>query len=142
MKILFVCRGNVGRSQIAELIFNRRSDTRHFASSAGTNVREKEGQSLEELGMGAQNVVETLKEVNINAANQKRTQLTEALMDEADMVITMAEKDRSPDYLLNNPEAIYWEVPDPKHQPAEVTREIRNTISDLVEKLINDLNQK
>ena len=47
MKILFVCKGNVGRSQMATALFNKMSKIK--ASSAGTNVKEDEGQKIKEI---------------------------------------------------------------------------------------------
>ena len=44
MKVLFVCVANVGRSQMAEAFFNRISA--HEATSAGSQVGDKEGQNL------------------------------------------------------------------------------------------------
>ena len=46
MNVLFVCNGNVSRSQVAETMFNHLSE--HRATSAGTAVRhlETEGQTL------------------------------------------------------------------------------------------------
>ncbi len=46
MKVLFVCVANVGRSQMAEAFFNRLSD--HQATSTGSRVGHKEGQTLKE----------------------------------------------------------------------------------------------
>src|SRR3989344_5808999 len=44
MKILFVCRGNVGRSQMAEALFSNYSN--HKVYSAGTKVYENEGEKI------------------------------------------------------------------------------------------------
>src|SRR3989338_10979201 len=48
MKILFICKSNVGRSQMAPAFFNKLSK-KHKAVGAGTHVRENENQSLHEF---------------------------------------------------------------------------------------------
>ncbi len=55
MKILFVCKANNGRSQLAEAIFNKLVEGKHQATSAGTKVvREdsnKEGQKISDINI-------------------------------------------------------------------------------------------
>ena len=73
MKILFICRSNAERSQIAEILFNYHSK-RHRAMSAGVNV-EKENSA----GLGAGRIVSELLLSNGHGGitKVKRKQLTE-----------------------------------------------------------------
>lgn len=106
MKILFVCRGNVGRSQMAEALFNQKAPNGFIATSVGTKVFDKEGNSCEgemlENRVGAEHVVATLKEVGVDASKATRNQITKEAFDESDVVVVMAEKETLQDYLLKN----------------------------------------
>lgn len=44
LDVLFVCRANLGRSQMAQAMFNRLS--KHQSTSAGTMVLEMDGQTV------------------------------------------------------------------------------------------------
>jgi hypothetical protein len=47
----------------------------------------------------------------------------------------MAEKDESPDYLLNNPKVTFWKV----ENPDNFTKELARELVEKIEKLILDL---
>lgn len=143
MKVLFVCRGNVGRSQMAEAIFNKVSPDGYTSISAGTKVFDKDGNSKEGEILanrdGAKQVLEVLRELDIEAGTAARNQITENMVDESDVVVVMAEKETWPEYLVNNDKVIYWEIIDPKAKGIDDTRQIRNQINELVEKLIAEI---
>lgn len=135
MKILFVCRGNVGRSQWAEAYFNHYSKN-HNAASAGTEV-DVNGQTLEEYG--AWMVWKPMDEEGFNIRGNKRKQLTAEAIENSNLVIAITEKRYCPDYLLQNPNVIYWDVPDAKGTDYETHVRIKNAIKGLVQKLIEEL---
>lgn len=143
MKVLFVCRGNVGRSQIAEAIFNKHAPVSLISISAGTKVINKDGTSAEGERLvnryGAKDVLAVLHEIDIDAALATRKQVTEKMVQEADMVILMAEEETLPVYLKNNNKIVRWQVEDPKAKGLEETRKIRDQVNDLVKNLINGL---
>jgi protein-tyrosine-phosphatase len=139
MKILFVCRGNVGRSQKAEEMFKLLTSG-HEVISAGTRVLSKDGvskhgQLLKDLD-AADNVIIPLQELNIDVRNNPRTQLDESLVDWADKIINMSEPETMPEYLSNSPKMIHWEVRDPKGLSVDESRIILNQIKDLVQDFI------
>jgi protein-tyrosine-phosphatase len=141
MKILFVCRGNVGRSQMAEAIFKLLND-RHDVVSAGTKVVSKEGESrhgqvLKDLP-AAENVLIPLKERGIEVAENTRTQLSPDMVEWADKIVVMAESDTVPEYLAQSSKMIYWDVKDPKGTPIEEHRTIMNQIEEHVKKFIEE----
>ncbi|MEK7194586.1 MAG: low molecular weight phosphatase family protein [Patescibacteria group bacterium] len=143
MRVLFICRGNVGRSQVAEVIFNKLAKGKHLAVSAGTIVINPEGKSQDGVTLkdvpGAEKVLTALSEIGIDASENKRSQLSPEMLDTADKVIVMAEKDTIPDYLSKNSEFTYWELKDPKKESLEFMRDIRDQIQVLVKELINTL---
>jgi arsenate reductase len=138
MKILFICRGNIARSQMAEAIFNNMMDGVLRSTSAGTLVGEdRDGYLLKDTA-GAENVIESMNEIGIDVSNYMRTQLTPEMLDECDWAIVMAEPETIPDYLNKSDKAIIWEVEDPKGMDLEETSEIRDQIESLVDGLITE----
>jgi arsenate-mycothiol transferase len=132
MKILFVCKSNGGRSQMGEAFFNLGSNA-HATTSAGTQVGEKEGQPI------YSNILEIMQEIGIDLSKKTRKQLTEELVDQADKVIVMDETKNIPDYLLNSPKLIRWDIPNGADASPEFLRQIRDQIKSLVEEFTKNL---
>jgi len=143
MKILFVCRGNVGRSQMAEEIFKQKVHGAHTAFSAGTWVFDKDGVSMHGKKLhefeAVREVLASLQELGLNANENQRDQLSEEMMNEADIVVVMAEEHTIPDYVKQSPKVRYWEVVDPKGMNQEDTNKIRDQIARHVDELILEL---
>jgi protein-tyrosine-phosphatase len=144
MKILFICRGNVGRSQMAEAIFNNIMDGTVVSTSAGTMVFNKDGESRDGVNLantkGAENIISSMAEIGVDAGENFRTQLTPEILDECDVAVVMAEPETIPDYLQKSDKMITWEVEDPKGMDLEATSEVRDQIESLVNDLLLDLN--
>jgi protein-tyrosine-phosphatase len=140
MKILFICAGNVARSQIAEAIFNNLSNGNHIAKSAGTKVvRENsnnEGQKLKDKDM---NIVEVMKKIGIDISTSTRKQITQEMVQEADKVIVMNPSDNVPEYVKQDSKTIFWEVPDPFNQNLEFAEGVRNQLQSLVHDFVETL---
>ena len=69
MNILFICKANAGRSQMANAFFNKLSK-KNKSISAGALVNEKEGESLPEF------VLKCMEEEGYDLSNEVRKQLT------------------------------------------------------------------
>ena len=140
MKFLFICRGNVGRSQIAEALCQKKiAETAHDpdivyeVESAGTQLSGKE-QPLGELRPATDNVIEVMQEIGIDISGHIRKQVTESMAQSADQIILVVdEHDPLPEYLLDSPKILKWHIPDPKGQSLEFTRETRNQIKELID---------
>lgn len=109
MKILFVCKGNAGRSQIAIGLFNSLSK-KHKAVSSGT-VAKSAGQKMSERS--PQNV-QMMKEIGIDISNQKCKKLTKKMADSADKIIVLCRKNSWPPYLLKSGKVTYWKTKETK----------------------------
>ncbi len=131
MKVLYVCRANVGRSQVAMEFHNQIRPGE--ATSAGTIV-DIPGQQLKERGEDIE-VIEAMKQFDVDMSNNKRTQLTEDMLDKFDHVIMMAEPETVPSYAKNNPKVIYWEVEDIKDKSLSRALELCSEIKGKVEAL-------
>ena len=111
MKILFVCRGNVGRSTIAAALFTKYSGVEAF--SAGTKVFENENQKIKEIPL-AEPVIRFMKKEGIDVAENIRTQITPEMVQEFDKIIIMAELETIPEYLSKSDKMELWDIKDPK----------------------------
>jgi arsenate reductase len=138
MKILFICSGNVGRSQMAEATFNKLTGYKYDVSSAGTEVGVFEGQALKDLESSI-NVLKVLNEINLDIKYKMRINVSVELIESSDIVVSMVKKEKFPD-LLSNKKIIYWEVEDPFNKSIVFTRDTRNKIELLVKDLIRNNN--
>lgn len=112
MKVLFVCKGNWFRSQIAEAVYNYLTHSSD-ASSAGTYVGapdEPEGQMIFSLLPAP--FFQIMESHGLDLKNKRTRKLTSEMVKEADMVVSMAQEPYIPDFLRNDPKVIWWDVPD------------------------------
>ena len=138
MNILFVCRGNVGRSQMAEIIFNNLSKE-HHSTSAGTVVERHEGEKIKNIDLSAQYVIDCMKEKGFDISEKVRKQLTKNMVDKADKIIVMAEIETVPNYLKENKKAVFWKIENPKGKSLEEHRRCKNQVKIKVKKLIKEI---
>lgn len=131
MKVLFICRANVGRSQAAMELYNQLHPG--DADSAGTVV-DNPGEKLIDR-KGAVNIIEVMREDGIDMSDNIRRQLDISMVNQYDKLVVMAEKDTIPEWLKQEPKAVAWTIRDPKDQDIETTRLIVNQLSDLVRAL-------
>ncbi len=140
MDVNFVCRANLGRSQMAQAMFNRISQ--HRSTSTGTMVLEMEGQTLAERAEVAPSVVLVLElmseEEDLDLSSEQRTQLTPELVDAADKVIVMAERETWPDYLVEGGKVEFWEITDAVNIPMDQVRAIKDQIKVKVQALVQE----
>lgn len=136
MKILFVCRGNVGRSQMAEALFRKKFANKHEVFSAGTKASAE--RPLGELSPAIDNVLAIMNEEGIDMSKNVSKQITEDMANMADKIILVVDdRDPIPDYLIDNPKVTKWNVLDPKGQDLEFTRETREQIKRLIDSMDN-----
>jgi arsenate reductase (thioredoxin) len=129
-RVLFVCVHNAGRSVMAEAFFNRLVHGRADALSAGT----------EPQGAPHPEVVEAMGEVGLDVSGHLGLLLNDQMVASADRVITMGcavDEAACPAILYANVED--WGLPDPKGQPPERVREIRDEIQRRVASLAREL---
>lgn len=130
-KILFLCRGNVGRSQMAEFIVKKEYGDKYEAFSAGTKLSGPE-EELGNLLPALQEVLDVMHEEGIDMSKAIRKQVTEDMVNEADIVIAILEDEVLPDYLIHSPKLMRWYVADPKGKDLTETRRIKDEIKELI----------
>jgi DNA-binding transcriptional LysR family regulator/protein-tyrosine-phosphatase len=124
---LFVCLHNAGRSQMSQALFERAAGGRHYALSAGTTPAERIHPE----------VIEVMRELNIDLANQKPKLLTRELAEQADVVVTMGCGDSCP--FIPGKRYVDWDLPDPKGRPIAEVRATRDEIARRVKALVAEL---
>ena len=125
--VLFVCVHNAGRSQMAAGFLRHLASDRIEVLSAGS----------EPAGTVNPAAVAVMAEVGIDLARATPTILTDGMVREADVVVTMGCGDACPFYPGKRYED--WKLDDPAGQAAEAVRPIRDEIRAHVEALVADL---
>lgn len=121
-RILFVCFGNVNRSQTAKVLYNRMNGKKK-AESAGLDVEDGEGPTVASWGetwakkLGIESYqpkaqILLLDEYGIDIANEPRMRMTPELLNKYDLVVNIAERSQTPDWLRGK-NVIWWDVSDP-----------------------------
>ena len=131
MKVLFVCRQNIGRSQMAAALYNLLHQE-GGADSAGTVV-DVPGQRLQDAP--APKTIAAMQELGVDVSKNTRSQITPALLDEYDKIIVMSEPENTPDWLRDNPKSVVWDVEDTKTMDLDGTRRTRDELQKLVAEL-------
>jgi arsenate reductase len=131
--ILFVCVENAGRSQMAEGFFNHKYAPKGYrAISAGT----KPTSLVNPLA------VQTMNEVGIDISSQKPKIITEDVIKSSEKSINMGCMDKAecPMLFINN--VVDWGIEDPKGEPVEKVREIRDEIERRVKAIAQSLQRQ
>ena len=125
--VLFVCVHNAGRSQMAAGYLRHLAGDEIKVLSAGT----KPGTEINKMAM----VVMLEEGIDLSTATPEK--LSNEKVEESDYVITMGCGDACPYF----PGKTYldWPLADPKDQPIEVVRQIRNEIKAKVLALIAEV---
>ena len=135
MKVLFVCRGNVGRSTMAAVLFTEYSGIKAF--SVGTKVLENENQKIKEIVL-AEPVIRFIGKEGIDVSENTRTQLTPEMIQEFDKIIVMAESETIPEYLSKSDKMELWDIQDPKGMDDKGYEEIISQIKSKLKQFIKE----
>jgi arsenate reductase len=123
--VLFACVENAGRSQMAAAFFNALADpSAARALSAGTDPAERVHPA----------VAQVMRELGLELGDARPRHLTRDLVARADVLITMGCGAACP--VVPGVPHEDWPLPDPKDEPVERVREIRDQIRARVEALI------
>ena len=127
-KVLFVCVGNQGRSVMAERLLRRAAGDRHEARSAGSNP----GTAVHP------DVLHALAEIGLDARDHVPRKLDDEGVEWADVIVATCD-DACP--VVPGKRYISWQLPDPKDEPLDWVREIRDDIARRIDDLVDELDQ-
>ena len=124
-RVIFACVHNAGRSQMAAAFFNALADPHAaHAISAGTEPAER---------VHAE-VVQVMREVGLDLDAARPQRLTAELTAGSALLVTMGCGESCP--VVPGLRRADWALPDPKGQPLERVREIRDQIRARVDTLL------
>jgi arsenate reductase len=124
-RVIFACRHNAGRSQMAAAFFNQMAEpARATAISAGTTPASRVHPE----------VVEVMRELGIDLASAKPELLTTELAAGTRLLVTMGCGEECP--YVPGVEVQDWPLEDPKGRPVEEVRRIREEIRQRVGALL------
>jgi arsenate reductase len=124
-KVVFACVANAGRSQMAAAFFNKLANPkRAYAVSAGT----RPAQAIHH------EVVEVMRESGLDLSQAKPRYLSSDLCNDAHILVTMGCGEECP--LVPGVERDDWSIEDPRGQPLQRVRQIRDHIRKRVSDLI------
>lgn len=127
-KVLFVCVGNQGRSVMAERLFRRDATAKYEARSAGSSP----GTAVHPQ------VLEALAEIGIDARDHRPHKLDDEDVEWADVIVATCD-DACP--VIPGKRYVSWQLPDPKDQPLDRVRAIRDEIARRVGALVKELDE-
>lgn len=132
MKVLFICRANAGRSQMAEAFYNHLTGT-NDATSAGVDLENSvkgNDPTVPDL------VIEVMKEIGIDVSTKRRDVLTKEMVDAADRVVVITDQPM-PEYVERSSKVERWlYIPDAVRTPIEFHREVRDRVREEVQKFV------
>jgi protein-tyrosine-phosphatase len=131
-KVIFVCTHNSGRSQMAEAFARRLGEGKAIAESAGTQP----GDSLNPQAVAA------MEEIGYDMSGHYPKMMTPEMVDTADRIVTMGcgvDAATCPAVFVPSED---WGLDDPKGQPIEKVREIRDQIEHKVRTLLEEMGRE
>ena len=144
-KVLFVCNANVVRSQMAQAFYNHFTKTQN-ADSAGVNAEKYSTDEIPTVAdfdahLVAKNldplaVIDLMREKGIEVGASQRTQLTKDMLRNYDLVINIANRNQTPDWLKGD-NVVWWKIEDPHAESRELAKLACDEIEKRVKKLIS-----
>jgi arsenate reductase len=125
--VLFVCVHNVGRSQMAAALLDQHAHGRVHVRSAGSMPAERLNPA----------VVAAMAEVGLDLSAALPKPLSDDVVQDSDVVITMGCGDACPIY--PGKRYLDWQLPDPAGLSVEQVRPIRDEIERRVRALLVEL---
>ena len=128
-KILFICVGNVMRSQMAEGFYNHFTHS-HSAVSAGVDPL-----MPQQFSHAHPQAIEIMKEQGIDISHQTCKVVTPSMVDQADSIFVMAPATACPDF-LHSSKTSFWLIKDPFGCPIDEVRGIRDIVKAHVQAIL------
>lgn len=114
MKVLFVCEGNMMRSQMAEAFYNKLTNTTDASSAGAAAAVEREV---------PKEIAQSMLEKGISMGGMVGKQVTRDMVDEAEIVITFPTP-HMPKSILEDVKTREWDVSDPFYMADDGTDHI------------------
>lgn len=126
-RVLFICNGNAGRSQMAASLLAKRSEGRIATRSAG----------VQPAGSLIETAVEAMSEVGIPLENAYPKPLSDDIHEAAEHIVTFGCADRVPQ--LEGKDYRDWDLPTIVDMSLDEVRAVRDEIDSRVQELMREL---
>ena len=127
LSVLYVCTHNAGRSQMAALLTETLSKGRVKATSAGSAPSDAVNPVA----------VQAMEEIGIDMTGAVPKPLTDGMVVDADVVVTMGCGDACP--VISHKMYRDWDINDPAGQGIDTVRQVRDSVRFHVEALLLEL---
>jgi protein-tyrosine-phosphatase len=127
---LFICYGNVARSQMAEGWYNHYTQSQR-GTSAGTNPM-----TPHMFKHATESAITVMSEEGVDISEQQVKLATPEMINHADQIVVLCDPNLVPDYIKTNPKTTINELEDPWGQNLDFYRSTREQIRLLVQKLL------
>ena len=144
-KVLFVCNANVVRSQMAQAFYNHFTQTQN-ADSAGVNAEKYPTAKIPTVAdfdthlaakdLDPLTVIDLMREKGIEVGASERTQLTKDMLSNYDLVVNIANRNQTPDWLRGD-NVVWWKIEDPHAESRESAKLARDEIEKRVKMLLS-----
>lgn len=110
MEVLFICKFNVGRSQMAEALFNKFARRSH-AISAGVNPY-----YLHQKTVHALSVTRAMADIGMDFTKKRIKMVNREMVRKSDLVVALMSRERArkdlSGYVKNSPKFRLWDIED------------------------------
>lgn len=127
---LFICFGNICRSQMAQGWFNHYTQSQK-GSSAGTNPL-----AAHLFSHPTNEAIQVMAEEGIDISGQPVTALTPEIASRAEQIIVLCQIEDCPEYLRQHSNIIYRHVEDPFGKNLDEYRSAREQIRLIIQELV------
>ncbi len=129
MEVLFICEGNIMRSQMGEAFYNHLTKSSDATSSG----------AAASVGQPVPNVIASaMQDKGITMGEMVSKQLTQEMFDEADVVVAFPTP-YMPKSVLENPKTLHWDVSDPYYMPDDGTDYVSRARDRIEERIKTEL---
>lgn len=126
-EVIYICEGNVGRSQIAEGFHNHHAKQRSAISAGTADV------GIKYNFVPRADVVQVMQEKGVDISEQRVKQITMGMLQEVQMAVVLCTPELLPDFVKTSGlNILLREVPDPETSTIDGLREVRDQIEQIV----------
>ena len=130
MSILFICDGNIGRSQIAQAYYNFLTNSKD-ATSAGVDIT-----SPSRYDHPTKEIITVMNEEKIDLSKNKVKTVNKDMVNLADNIYILCKKNKCPEFLLESKKITCWNIKDPFNEDINETRKVRDIIKEKVKEIL------
>lgn len=126
-EVIFICQGNVGRSQMAEGFYKHYAGAESAISAGTADVGAKYN------FVPREDIVQVMQEKGIDISEQRIKQIAEDMIQEVRTIVVLCDPELLPDFVRTSGlNILLREVQDPYESTLDGVREVRDQIEQIV----------